>query len=147
MLAACNHSSKAAPVFTPGDLPKSVTLRSQWGKTTQFRALMQASSSLGPTKATPDLSNQTASSTGQDSCEAQQQGTGVPVQVATNAPATARSEQEPSKQLCYIVAGVSGSGKTTVGTLLARKLDCAFYDGDAFHPPENIGKRSLHTPE
>jgi gluconokinase len=40
----------------------------------------------------------------------------------------------------FIVMGVSGSGKTTVGQLLAQRLGCRFYDGDDFHPPENIAK-------
>jgi hypothetical protein len=31
--------------------------------------------------------------------------------------------------------GVAGSGKTTVGKLLAERLDLAFYDADDFHPP------------
>jgi gluconokinase len=36
--------------------------------------------------------------------------------------------------------GVVGSGKTTVGTLLAHKLGWQFADADDFHPAENIGK-------
>jgi gluconokinase len=39
-----------------------------------------------------------------------------------------------------IVMGVSGSGKSTVGRLLAERLGWEFYDGDDFHPPENIAK-------
>jgi gluconokinase len=38
--------------------------------------------------------------------------------------------------------GVVGSGKTTVGTLLAEKLGWEFADADDFHPPENILKIS-----
>jgi gluconokinase len=38
--------------------------------------------------------------------------------------------------------GVVGSGKTTVGTLLAEKLGWEFADADDFHPPENIRKIS-----
>ncbi len=44
--------------------------------------------------------------------------------------------------MIVIVAGVSGSGKTTVGKVLARRLGWAFTDGDALHPPENIAKMS-----
>ena len=37
-----------------------------------------------------------------------------------------------------ILMGVSGSGKTTVGQLLAASLGWPFYDADDFHPPANI---------
>lgn len=36
--------------------------------------------------------------------------------------------------------GVSGSGKTTVGALLAKRLDWELADGDDFHPPANVEK-------
>jgi gluconokinase len=42
--------------------------------------------------------------------------------------------------------GVSGCGKTTVGQTLADRLNCPFYDGDDFHPPENVAKMSRGTP-
>ena len=45
-----------------------------------------------------------------------------------------------------IVAGVSGSGKTTIGMLVAQRLGYQFADADAFHPPENIAKMSAGTP-
>ncbi|MBX2853443.1 MAG: gluconokinase [Rhodobacteraceae bacterium] len=41
-----------------------------------------------------------------------------------------------------IMMGVSGSGKTTVGRLLAQQLDGRFIDGDDLHPPENVAKMS-----
>ena len=40
----------------------------------------------------------------------------------------------------FIVMGVSGSGKTTVGNALASELGWDFYDADDFHPPESISK-------
>jgi len=40
----------------------------------------------------------------------------------------------------FIVCGVSGCGKSTVGRVLAEKLGCPFWEGDNFHPPENIQK-------
>lgn len=45
-----------------------------------------------------------------------------------------------------VVMGVAGSGKTTVGELLAHELGWRFDDADAFHPPENIAKMSAGTP-
>jgi len=36
--------------------------------------------------------------------------------------------------------GVVGAGKTTVGSLLAQKLDWAFADADDFHPAVNVEK-------
>jgi len=36
--------------------------------------------------------------------------------------------------------GVSGSGKTTIGKLLAEKRNIPFFDGDDFHPKSNIKK-------
>jgi len=45
-----------------------------------------------------------------------------------------------------IVMGVSGSGKNTVGELLAERLNCPFYDDDNFHPPANIAKMSAGVP-
>lgn len=42
--------------------------------------------------------------------------------------------------------GVVGSGKTTVGTLLAQKLGWEFADADDFHPAENIRKISQGIP-
>lgn len=39
-----------------------------------------------------------------------------------------------------VIMGVSGSGKTTVGELLAKELDWEFIEGDRLHPPSNIRK-------
>src|SRR5271156_2999731 len=39
-----------------------------------------------------------------------------------------------------IVMGVSGSGKSTIGTLLALRLRWEFEDGDWFHPASNVEK-------
>lgn len=38
----------------------------------------------------------------------------------------------------YVVMGVSGSGKTVVGSALARSLGVQFVEGDDFHPEGNL---------
>lgn len=45
-----------------------------------------------------------------------------------------------------VVMGVSGTGKTTVGELLAQRLGRRFIEGDALHPPANIAKMSAGHP-
>ena len=45
-----------------------------------------------------------------------------------------------------IFMGVSGSGKTTVAKLFAKKAGAVFYEGDDFHPPENVAKMSAGIP-
>ena len=42
--------------------------------------------------------------------------------------------------------GVSGSGKTTVGRLLAQALKLPFQDGDELHPPDNIARMAAGVP-
>jgi gluconokinase len=39
-----------------------------------------------------------------------------------------------------VVMGVSGSGKTTVGRMLAQSLGWEFLDADDVHPPSNVAK-------
>jgi carbohydrate kinase (thermoresistant glucokinase family) len=45
-----------------------------------------------------------------------------------------------------IVLGVSGSGKTTIGALVAHALGCQFQEGDDLHPHGNIDKMRRGTP-
>ncbi|OPJ82333.1 putative gluconokinase [Patagioenas fasciata monilis] len=45
-----------------------------------------------------------------------------------------------------VVMGVSGSGKTTVGSRLAAKLGWKFYDADDYHSPENKRKMAEGIP-
>jgi carbohydrate kinase (thermoresistant glucokinase family) len=48
--------------------------------------------------------------------------------------------------IVVVLMGVSGSGKSTVGTLLAEQLGCSYFDADAFHAPEAIAKMKSGTP-
>ncbi|GAB2898973.1 gluconokinase [Streptomyces deserti] len=45
-----------------------------------------------------------------------------------------------------VVMGVSGSGKTTVGQLLARHLGVPYAEGDDFHPAPNVAKMRAGHP-
>ncbi len=45
-----------------------------------------------------------------------------------------------------VLMGVSGSGKTTIGRLLAKDLGWPFFEGDEFHPAANIEKVSRGIP-
>lgn len=45
-----------------------------------------------------------------------------------------------------VVAGVSGSGKTTVGRLLAQRLGWSYVEADDHHPPENKAKMARGEP-
>lgn len=48
--------------------------------------------------------------------------------------------------LIIYVMGVSGSGKSTIGKLLADALEYPFFDGDDFHPQANINKMAEGHP-
>ncbi len=50
-----------------------------------------------------------------------------------------------SKYILFVM-GVSGSGKSTIGKLLAKALDYPFFDGDDFHPESNVKKMSAGKP-
>ncbi|MER5178005.1 gluconokinase [Streptomyces sp. NPDC002896] len=45
-----------------------------------------------------------------------------------------------------VVMGVAGTGKTTIGPLLAARLGVPYAEGDDFHPESNIAKMSAGTP-
>ncbi len=45
-----------------------------------------------------------------------------------------------------LLMGVAGSGKTTIGQLLSRKLQWPFFDADDFHPPLNLARMSAGIP-
>jgi len=46
----------------------------------------------------------------------------------------------------FIVMGVSGCGKSSVGKALAEHLGWDFYDADDFHPPANVVKMANGIP-
>ncbi len=48
--------------------------------------------------------------------------------------------------MIIIVMGVSGSGKSAIGQMLADRLGWPFYDGDTFHSAANIEKMSRGEP-
>lgn len=52
----------------------------------------------------------------------------------------------PNKKSIFYIMGVSGTGKTTVGLLLAKALNLEFYDGDDFHPKANVAKMAAGKP-
>ena len=47
--------------------------------------------------------------------------------------------------MIVVVMGVSGVGKTTIGSALAARIGCEFLDGDDWHPPENVAKMAAGT--
>ncbi len=55
-------------------------------------------------------------------------------------------ETTPGGPIVILVMGVAGSGKTTVGRLLAESLGAAFEEGDAYHSPENVAKMRSGKP-
>ncbi len=48
--------------------------------------------------------------------------------------------------MIIVLMGVSGCGKTTIGTNLARRLNWEYQEGDALHPQKNILKMSEGIP-
>jgi gluconokinase len=56
-------------------------------------------------------------------------------------PATERADLP-----AVVVMGVTGCGKSVIGSALAGRLHANFIEGDRFHPPENIGLMSRGTP-
>src|SRR5580698_9693265 len=61
-------------------------------------------------------------------------------------PDIAAMEASPAMPAILVVMGVSSSGKSTVGTLLALQLHWEFEDGDWFHPARNIDKMHAGIP-
>jgi len=51
-----------------------------------------------------------------------------------------------SRYKVYLIMGVSGCGKSTIGKLLAEELSIPFFDGDDYHTATNIQKMSEGIP-
>lgn len=45
-----------------------------------------------------------------------------------------------------LLMGVSGSGKSTIGAALSKRLGWPYADADEFHPPANVAKMSAGQP-
>jgi len=48
--------------------------------------------------------------------------------------------------MILVIMGVAGSGKSTIGKLLAETLHCCLLEGDTFHSPANVAKMSCGLP-
>ena len=48
--------------------------------------------------------------------------------------------------MIVVVMGVSGAGKSVLGSRLAERLGCRFIDADEHHPPQNVTKMASGTP-
>jgi gluconokinase len=46
----------------------------------------------------------------------------------------------------YVMMGVCGSGKSTIGAQLARELGVEFVEGDDLHPPDNVKRMAAGMP-
>lgn len=46
----------------------------------------------------------------------------------------------------YVMMGVSGSGKTLIGSMLARELGIEFVEGDDLHPADNVRRMAAGIP-
>jgi gluconokinase len=49
-------------------------------------------------------------------------------------------------KIAVVVMGVAGSGKSSIATALATRLDGYLIEGDAFHPEENVAKMKNGVP-
>jgi len=62
---------------------------------------------------------------------------------AEDVPPPAPRERPPR---AIVIAGVSGSGKSTVGRMLAERLGWAYVEADDHHPPANVAKMRRGEP-
>ena len=64
----------------------------------------------------------------------------APAQLQTTTTAQITAAAPGSGVPVLLVCGVSGSGKTTIGTLLAERLGWSYAEADSFHQPANVAK-------
>jgi gluconokinase len=55
-------------------------------------------------------------------------------------------ESHEQRKTVVVVMGVSGSGKSTVGRMLADRLGWSFAEADDFHPADNVAKMTSGVP-
>lgn len=58
----------------------------------------------------------------------------------------ARRITRMSEVRSLVIMGVSGSGKSTIGSAVAQRLGWSFLDADDFHPADNVAKMSAGEP-
>ena len=51
-----------------------------------------------------------------------------------------------NNKICIIIMGVSGAGKSTIGSIFSNRKDCIFLEGDNFHSKKNKEKMTTGTP-
>ena len=56
------------------------------------------------------------------------------------------NDEATTRPVVLIFMGVSGSGKTTVAKLFAKKSGATFVEGDDYHPPKNVAKMRSGIP-
>ena len=56
------------------------------------------------------------------------------------------SDAMPKSSGLFVIMGVSGSGKSTIGSLLAKRLGVEFLDADDYHPQANKDKMHAGHP-
>lgn len=59
---------------------------------------------------------------------------------------SAQEQDTSATKTLVVVAGPCGAGKSTIGTALAKKLNCDFIEGDEYHDEAALSKMAAGTP-